>query len=86
MLQIIMAYRYLIHAPFNIETDPELQKAWEEMEAVQKSGKAKSIGVSNYLPKHLDAVLKTAKSPPVINQVEVRLLSRRQNRADTLAM
>jgi diketogulonate reductase-like aldo/keto reductase len=40
------------------------------MEAVQASGLAKSIGVSNYLPEHLAAVLKTAKVKPVCNQIE----------------
>lgn len=40
------------------------------MEAVQQSGLAKSIGVSNYLPSHLSAILKTAKVVPVCNQIE----------------
>lgn len=40
------------------------------MEAVKKSGKARSIGVSNYLQSHLEATLKTATIPPSINQIE----------------
>ena len=40
------------------------------MEAIQKSGKARSIGVSNYLRPHIEATLKGATSPPVINQIE----------------
>lgn len=40
------------------------------MEDVKKSGKAKSIGVSNYLQPHLEATLKTATIPPSINQIE----------------
>jgi diketogulonate reductase-like aldo/keto reductase len=40
------------------------------MEKLKASGKVKSIGVSNYLTQHLSAVLKTAKIPPAINQVE----------------
>jgi len=40
------------------------------MEDVKASGKAKSIGVSNYLPQHLEATLKTAKVVPSINQSE----------------
>lgn len=40
------------------------------MEDVKASGKAKSIGVSNYLQPHLEATLKTAKVPPSINQIE----------------
>ena len=41
------------------------------MEAVQQSGLAKSIGVSNYLPNHLSAILKTAKVVPACNQIEL---------------
>lgn len=40
------------------------------MEAVKKSGRARSIGVSNYLQTHLEATLKTATIPPSINQIE----------------
>lgn len=40
------------------------------MEEMQKAGLAKSIGVSNYLPQHLAAVLKTAKVVPACNQIE----------------
>jgi diketogulonate reductase-like aldo/keto reductase len=61
---------YLIHAPFFAKSDSDLQGAWKAMEDVKASGKAKSIGVSNYLQKHLEATLKTAKIPPSINQIE----------------
>ena len=40
------------------------------MEAVKASGKAKSIGVSNYLIPHLKATLQTATVPPAMNQIE----------------
>lgn len=40
------------------------------MESVKKSGKARSIGVSNYLENHLAATLATATIPPSINQIE----------------
>lgn len=40
------------------------------MEAVKKSGRARSIGVSNYLQPHLEATLRTATIPPSINQIE----------------
>lgn len=61
---------YLIHAPFFSETDEGLQKAWQAMEQVKESGKAKSIGVSNFNRPHLEAILKSAKYPPVLNQIE----------------
>ena len=40
------------------------------METIKDAGKAKSIGVSNYLQPHLEATLATVKSPPVVNQIE----------------
>lgn len=40
------------------------------MEKVQAAGLTKSIGVSNFLPKHLAAILKTAKVVPACNQIE----------------
>jgi len=61
---------YLIHSPFWAKSPEDLQKKWAEMEAVKESGRARSIGVSNYLQEHLEPVLKTAKSPPVVNQIE----------------
>ena len=61
---------YLIHAPFYANSDEDFQKAWRAMEQVKESGKAKSIGVSNYMKPHLEATLKTAKYPPVMNQIE----------------
>ena len=62
---------YLVHAPFFANGDEkELQQKWAQMEEVAASGKAKSIGVSNFLRPDLDAVLKTAKVRPAINQIE----------------
>lgn len=61
---------YLIHNPFHYKSDEDLQREWAEMESIRASGRAKSIGVSNFLQNHLEAVLKTAKTPPAINQIE----------------
>lgn len=69
-LQLDYVDLYLIHSPFFAKTDEDLQKAWKTMEEVKESGKARSIGVSNYLEKHLKATLATAKVPPSINQIE----------------
>ncbi len=73
--------RYLIHQPFFAHGDADhtiagplnealLQSTWATMEKVKGSGRARSIGVSNYLPQHLTSLLKTAHVPPVINQIE----------------
>lgn len=69
-LQLDYVDLYLIHQPWFANSDADLQKSWADMEAIQQSGLAKSIGVSNYLPNHLAAVLKTAKVVPACNQIE----------------
>ncbi|KAJ5576323.1 hypothetical protein N7535_003249 [Penicillium sp. DV-2018c] len=62
---------YLIHAPFFAKTEKELQAAWASMEQVKASGKARSIGVSNFLQSDLETILKTAKIVPSVNQIEL---------------
>jgi len=61
---------YLIHAPYFTDNDEDLQQKWADLEAIQASGRAKSIGVSNFLQEPLEAILKTAKVVPAINQIE----------------
>jgi diketogulonate reductase-like aldo/keto reductase len=63
---------YLIHSPFWAQSPADLQRRWAEMEAIKDSGRARSIGVSNYLREHLEATLQTpgARHRPVINQIE----------------
>ncbi|KAF2016606.1 aldo-keto reductase family 1 member C13 [Aaosphaeria arxii CBS 175.79] len=61
---------YLIHSPFAAKTDEDIQGAWAQMEAVQKEGLARSIGVSNFRPVDLKALVKTAKVVPAVNQIE----------------
>lgn len=65
-----MLDRYLIHAPFFSDKKEEHQAKWKQMEEMKAQGLAKSIGVSNYLPEHLDWILETASVPPAINQIE----------------
>jgi len=69
-LQLDYVDLYLIHAPYFAKTDEELQQKWADLEKIQASGRAKSIGVSNFLQPHLEAILKTAKVIPAINQIE----------------
>jgi diketogulonate reductase-like aldo/keto reductase len=60
----------MIHWPYFAKTNEDLQNAWKEMEKLQEAGKAKSMGVSNYLRPHLEATLKTAKVVPAVNQIK----------------
>lgn len=65
---------YLIHWPANAKNYDNWQKAnadsWRAMEELQEEGKIKSIGVSNFLQEHLDALSQTAKVVPCLNQIE----------------
>ncbi|KAJ5169102.1 uncharacterized protein N7482_004696 [Penicillium canariense] len=69
-LQLDYVDLFLIHQPFFAQTEEELQAAWAAMEQVKASGKARSIGVSNFLQSHLETILKTAQVIPAVNQIE----------------
>ncbi|XXG97642.1 hypothetical protein Hte_003949 [Hypoxylon texense] len=61
---------YLVHWPQIADSPEKLQQVWAEVEEIHASGRARSIGVSNFLQEHLETIFKTAKTKPVINQVE----------------
>lgn len=60
---------YLIHWPNPIE-DKYLE-AWQALIDAQKAGLVRSIGVSNFLPEHIDRLEKETGVLPVINQIEL---------------
>jgi len=47
-----------------------LPETWTAMEGLYASGQARAIGVSNFSTKKLQDLLKYAKVPPAVNQVE----------------
>lgn len=67
---------YLIHWPTASDdlrggvSINKREETWKAMEEIYKSGKAKSIGVSNYTIAHLEEMKKYAEIPPAVNQVE----------------
>ncbi|MCH4009861.1 aldo/keto reductase [Companilactobacillus sp.] len=60
---------YLIHWP-NPKEDHYVE-AWQALIDAQKFGLVRSIGVSNFLPEHLDRLEKETGVMPVINQIEL---------------
>lgn len=68
---------FLIHWPRpNLETQnwKELvQESWKAMEELYQQGKIKSIGVSNFLPHHLEALKETAQVLPMVDQLELHV-------------
>lgn len=73
-LQLQYLDLYLIHWPANaqqFENWKELNaETWRAMEKLQKDGKIKSIGLSNFLSHHLEALFETATILPAVNQIE----------------
>lgn len=65
---------YLIHWPH----DPKYFDNWEEktsetwraFEALYHAGKLRAIGLSNFRPRHIDHILKSATVAPMVDQVE----------------
>jgi diketogulonate reductase-like aldo/keto reductase len=47
------------------------KEVWEVFEEIYESGRARSIGVSNFLVRHLEPLLETAKVKPHVNQIEI---------------
>ncbi|MCR8681885.1 aldo/keto reductase [Enterococcus faecium] len=64
---------FLIHWPNPVAFRDNWGQAnadtWRAFEELYEAGKIKAIGVSNFLPHHLDTLAKTAKIMPMVNQV-----------------
>jgi diketogulonate reductase-like aldo/keto reductase len=56
---------YLIHFPVR-----QRRQSWRALEALQKKGKTRSIGVSNFTIAHLSELLAESETVPAVNQVE----------------
>ncbi|GJN06714.1 hypothetical protein PR202_ga24470 [Eleusine coracana subsp. coracana] len=83
-LQMDYVDLYLIHHPVSMRPQAavggllvvkedlvamDMVGVWEEMEACQRRGLAKAIGVSNFSCKKLEYLLSFAKIPPAANQI-----------------
>ena len=81
-LQLDYLDLYLIHWPNPIGYRDHWQEAnlesWRAMEEAVLAGKIKSIGVSNFYPHHLDALLPHVKIRPVVNQIFLNPSDRQQ--------
>ena len=57
---------YLIHQPFG-----DVYGEWRAMEELYQQGKARAIGVSNFLPDRIMDLMTYNKVTPAVNQIEV---------------
>lgn len=60
----------LLHQPLPTAFDRTLE-AYRELEAALVAGTVRAIGVSNFLPEHLTALLESTEVVPAVNQIEV---------------
>ncbi len=68
---------FLLHWP---KPDPEFadwkeldRESWRALEELYKEGKVRAIGVSNFLPHHLENIRKTAEIQPMVDQLELHV-------------
>ena len=69
---------YLLHWPHE-----RRRESWRVLEQLHAEGLARSIGVSNFVVRHLDELLAHASVPPAVNQIELSPFLYR-SREDTL--
>ncbi|TFD95277.1 aldo/keto reductase [Cryobacterium lactosi] len=60
---------YLIHWP--APANDKFVESWRTLEKIRESGRARSIGVSNFLVPHLDRLLTETDVVPAVNQIEL---------------
>lgn len=66
---------YLIHWPIPAGYEKDYRElnreTWNAMEQLYREGRVKAIGVSNFLPGHLDSLMERAEIMPMVNQLEI---------------
>lgn len=65
---------YLIHWPaspfFHDDWKRQNAETWRAFERLYREGRIKAIGLSNFMPRHIDELLKTAEITPMVDQIE----------------
>ena len=62
---------FLIHWPLPTLYGGDFVSTWKVLEEFAADGRARSIGVSNFEPAHLDRLAQESDTVPAVNQVEV---------------
>lgn len=60
---------YLIHWPSPAKD--RYVESWQTLEKLRAEGKTRSIGVSNFLPEHLQRLASETETVPVVDQIEL---------------
>lgn len=48
-----------------------MQETWRACEELYEAGKIRAIGISNFMPHHIEALMETAKIKPMVNQLKL---------------
>ena len=66
---------YLIHWPnpsqYRFIWKEAMQETWRAFEELYEAGKIRAIGISNFMPHHIEALMETAKIKPMVNQLKL---------------
>lgn len=62
---------FLIHWPLPTKYDGDFVSTWRTLAEFAADGRARSIGVSNFQPAHLDRIIAETGVVPAVNQIEV---------------
>lgn len=60
---------YLIHWPY--PSAGQFVNSWRALEQLAADGRVRAVGVSNFLPEHLDAIAAASPLRPAVNQIEL---------------
>ena len=70
-------YMFLIHWPMGPDKDTDwlaLQtETWKLMEELYEAGRVRAIGLSNFLPHHIEPLIKNIKILPMLDQLELHV-------------
>jgi 2,5-diketo-D-gluconate reductase A len=62
---------FLIHWPLPTLYDGDFVSTWQTLIEFHRDGRARSIGLSNFQPHHIDRLLAETDVVPAVNQIEV---------------
>ena len=66
---------YLIHWPnpvqFRTHWEESTAGTWAAFEELYQAGKIRAIGISNFMPHHIETLMKTATVKPMVNQLKL---------------
>lgn len=65
---------YLLHWP-----SPGYEKQWEDVTKLYDEGRIRAIGVSSFLPKHLERLFSNSSVVPAVNQFELNPINSQVN-------